>query len=103
MNRRFFRFLESRKAERIDSLAELRARVSDIKAARREVNAMPGEPASLEYIPPALKACRDHLEASLAQTQTALAKLAERRMAAGDLFRLMQASYRAYRLPKTPD
>ena len=103
MNRRFSRFLESRKAASVDSLAELRAKASDIKAALREVSATPGEPASLENIPPALKVCCEHLEASLAQTQDALAKLAGRRMAAGDAFRLMQASHSAYRLPKTPD
>ncbi len=103
MNRKFFRFLESRKVDRIESLAGLRARAGEIRAALRAARSVSNAPGSLDEVPRALAACREAIEAILAQTKAALEKLGTERDAATDTFRLMQVSNGAFRSPKVPD
>lgn len=103
MSRSIFRFLRSRKAGRIESLAELRARASEIRAALREAKLDLGEAVSPDDIARALAACGERIDGIVARTLAALEALEPGRVAAGDYFRLLQATYRTFRRPKVPD
>lgn len=85
------------------SLAELRARGSEIAARLREAMAGLHSRAQSQPVVDALDACAVHVESIASQTAIQLRRLAGKRVAAGDYFRLIQTTYRTIRTPAQPD
>lgn len=103
MTRRFFRWWRAETKQRHLSLKELRAQASGIVASLREASGGLSTTGAPDAILQALEARAAMLAAIAKQASDRLKSFADRRVAAGDLFRLMQTTYGVYRAPLQPD
>ena len=103
MNRGFLRKVRSVLKRRDIPLVQLRQQASEIAARVRDTAMGLQSGTSSERVVAALEASAAQIDSTAAQTQTTLSRLAVKRIATGDVFRLMQTTYQTLRIPKRPD
>ena len=103
MIKRKFGFAGRKTARRIASLADIRAWASDIKAALRAAKGQVERRVHVADLARGLAICTGAIQGIAERTRIALDQLAAKRAAAGDYFRLLQATNGVFRTPEVAD
>ncbi|MEM1159368.1 MAG: hypothetical protein AAGJ28_00405 [Pseudomonadota bacterium] len=103
MIRGAFRILASARSRGLQLLAALRERRSALMAERRALQGQQKARPRVAEAQPAITSAIDEIGRMVDATKAGFERLEASRRAKGDWFRLLQATYKAFRTPKMPD